>query len=130
MKTSNYFVLILSLLLAVSCAKKEEKKTDEKPKEQVVDTVQPAPVKQPEKKKPALVFTVQVGAFKKENTKLASLSNVQVSQESGLHKYRLQSFETYQEAKKYKNSISAQYPDAFIQAVKNGEPISIQAALK
>lgn len=129
MKISNYFVLVFSLFLCISCAKKEEKKPEEKSKEQVVDTLQTNAIKTPEKVKPTLVFTVQVGAFKKVNSTLEKLSDVQVSQEAGLHKYRLQSFESYKDARNYKKSILAQYPDAFIQAVKNGKPIAIKEAL-
>ena len=129
MKARHVF-LLLSIFFLVACNKKEEKKSEENSTEQVKDTVPKEPVKKTEPVVPELVFTVQVGAYKNANTNLANLSDVQVMEESGLFKYRLQSFETYQQAKDYQRSVRSQYQDAFIQALKKGKPIDIGEALK
>lgn len=127
----TYIFIFLGMFIFFSCNKKEEKKEEKKPTEQVVDSV-PAKkeVTKQVKKAPELVFTVQVAALKRTNSALANLANVKVMSEDGLSKYRLQSFTSYQEAKNYKKKIQSEYPDAFIQALKNGKPINIKEALK
>ena len=80
--------------------------------------------------KPVLIFTVQIGAFKKQNSKFSSLQNVQVSSENSMYKYRLGAFETYKEAKSYRRKLLNKFPGAFVQAVKNNKPITIQEAIK
>jgi len=129
MKRAFIFIFIGTFIF-FSCSKKTEKKEEKKPTEQVVDSVQTKDTAKKIKKAPELVFTVQVAALKRANPIIANLSSVQITEERGLYKYRLESFESYEEAKKFKSSIQSQYSDAFIQALKNGKPISIQEALK
>lgn len=129
MKRAYVFVFV-GMLICFSCSKKTEKKEEVKPTEQVVDSVQTKNVAKEIKKAPELVFTVQVAALRRANPIIANLSNVQIMEESGLYKYRLESFESYEEAKKFKKSVQSQYSDAFIQALKNGKPIDIKEALK
>ena len=81
-------------------------------------------------KEPSLVFTVQVGAYKKANNNLSNVSNVQISQESNLYKYRLGTFLNYKDARKFRKKSLSTYPDAFVQAILNGKPISIKKALE
>lgn len=126
MKTKLVFIG-LALAFCISCGK-EEPKTTPNPTPVPVETE--VPVETPkEVKAPRLVYTVQIGAYKKSNTSLSNLADVQVMNEQGLTKYRLGTFETYRQAKAYKNTIRSQYPDAFIQALENNSPIGITRAL-
>ena len=129
MKKLVFALSFLGVMFMVSCTGKEEKKENENNVQQVKDTVVKKEVTQ-EKIEPEIVFTVQIGAYRNENKNLSSLQGVQVTQENTLFKYRLQRFEKYQQARNYRESILDQYPDAFIQAVKNGKPIHIKQALK
>lgn len=130
MKKGTYILALMVIFAFISCDKKEEKKKEEVTTEQVQDTTQTKPVKKEVKKEPELVFTVQVGAFKRTNATLNKLSDVKVFEENGLNKYRVKTFESYSAAKNYRSSILKTYPDAFIQALKNGKPIPIKEALK
>lgn len=113
----------------VSCAKDKSKKQDvvniDVPKDSVVQVE-----KKIENKIPALIFKVQIGAFKKANSKMNSISNIKVTQEGALYKYSLGNFTSYSLARKYKKSLLAQYPDAFVQAFKKNRPVNIIEALK
>ena len=132
MKSLQLFLLSLFLVF-ISCGDKTPKKIKvdspiknyETPKgvytEEMVEKEAP---------KPTLVFTVQIGANKKESAVFSSIDNVQVSQENGMFKYRLGSFKTYQEAKSFRKTIVHKFPGAFVQAVKNKQAISIQEAIK
>ena len=114
-------------LLIISCKDKEVKKepVKEQPKEEVV-----TPKVNQEPPKPILVFKVQIGAYTKQNTRLASVMNVQEVKENRLFKYRLGEFTTYKQARTYRRKLLRTYPDAFVQAVKNNQPIAIKEALK
>lgn len=123
----NILFLLSFMLILISCGGKEAKKEiiQEKKTEEIA-----TPIVEKEVTEPVLVFTVQIGAFKKESTKFSSLENVHVFSENNLYKYRLGSFKTYQEAKSYRKKVLRNFPGAFVQAVKSKQPISIQEALK
>lgn len=121
-------VIYLSfIMLLISCGSKEVKK--EALPEKKVEKIT-VPVVKEEAPKPTLVFTVQIGAFKKQNSRFSSIQDVQVSSENNMYKYRLGTFETYKEAKFYKRTLLSKYPGSFVQAVKNNKPITIQEAIK
>ena len=83
------------------------------------------------KSKANLFFTIQIGAYINKNAKLASLEHVIVVKESdNLNKYRLGEFNSYEEAKDYKNMLLSVCKDAFIVSIKNGKRIHITEALK
>lgn len=115
-------------IFLISCGAKEQKK-EIVPEKKVEETKTPTIVKK-EESKPILIFTVQIGAFKKNNTAFSALENVQVSLEKSMYKYRLGSFKTYKEAKAYRRTILHKFQGAFVQAIKNNQPISIEEALK
>jgi len=119
-------LLLLFGFVLISC-KKEVKNQEIKkaPEEEIIQ--KKIDVVEEVKVKPVLIFTVQIGAFKNEKK---SFSGATKYREGNLNKYRLGGFLSYAEAKMFKKKIKMEYPDAFIQALKNGEPISIQQALK
>jgi len=80
-------------------------------------------------KKEPLVFKVQIAALKQPNETLSKLEDVAIFQENGLIKYRLGSFNSYSEARKFRNRIRNTYRDAFVQALKNEVPVSILEAI-
>lgn len=121
-------VFLSFALVFISCGGKEVKKEKNVP-EKKVETVA-VPVIKKVTPRSILVFTVQIGANKKESTMFSSIENVQVSNEKGMYKYRLGVFETYKEAKSYRKAILKKFPGAFVQAVKNGIGIEIKEALK
>ncbi|WP_439129834.1 SPOR domain-containing protein [Polaribacter sp.] len=129
MKKIIAFVTILMFIF--SCDKKEEKKeTDTLLNNVKKDTITVAPIVTNKVIEDTLIFTVQIAALKKENTQLANLKGVQLFVEDGLTKYRMGSFNTYSEARKYRNQLRKTYKGAFVQALKNDAPISIQKALE
>jgi hypothetical protein len=134
MKTKYITLLILASLLFTMCDKKEVKKPEEKPLEKVKDTIPDVPVTQKEvkvvKKDPVITFTVQIGAFKKFGQSLESVPKIIKYSKDDYAKYSLGSFKTVREAVNYMYSIEEDYPDAFVQALKDGEPIHISEALK
>jgi hypothetical protein len=121
------FVLLSFTLILTSCGDKEPKK--EIVPEKKVEEVK-TPIVKKETAKPILVFTVQIRASKNKLKKYSSVDNVQIFNENNMYKYRLGSFKTYQEAKSYRRTLLQKFPGAFVQAVKNNQPISIQEALK
>lgn len=130
-------VLFLSTLM-FSCKNKDAEKEDQKFSEPeittpIVDVEKEEELKNevsdsPEKDK--IIFTVQIAALKNENEELRNLNDVKTYQENYLTKYRLGSFETYKEAKKYRLQVLNTYKGAFVQALKNNEPIHITEALQ
>ena len=122
------FLVLSFTLVFISCKNKEQKK--EIVLEKKVEKPQTPSIVKKEKSKPILIFTVQIGAFKKRNITFSALENVQVSSENNMYKYRLGSFETYLEAKSFRKKLLNKFPDAFVQAVKNNQAISIEEALK
>jgi hypothetical protein len=130
----RYLLILLSLFFFMACNKKEEKKPEVTPVEQVKDTVpKEEPIKKEvktAKKDPVITFTVQIGAFKKYGQSFAKLPNVTTYSKGDYSKYSLGSFHTVKEAVNFMYSIEEDYPDAFVQALKDGEPIHIKEALK
>ncbi|MFN0728920.1 SPOR domain-containing protein [Polaribacter gochangensis] len=121
-------VLVSLFLVFISCGDKTPKGKEVVLPVKKVET--PVKTVDEEVKEPSLIFSVQIGAFSKENQKFAAIENVVVSNENGLFKYRLGAFETYNEARSLRRNLRNIYPGAFIQAVKNGEKVEIREALK
>jgi hypothetical protein len=134
MKIKYITMLILASLIFTMCDKKEVKKPEEKPLEKVKDTIPEVPIAKKEvkivKKDPVITFTVQIGAFKKFGQTLESIPKVIKYNKDDYSKYSLGSFKTVREAVNFMYSIEEDYPDAFVQALKDGEPIHISEALK
>lgn len=124
----NLLLLLGFVVMLTSCGSKEPKKEIIVPKKKIEKL--PSPVIKKEVPKSTLLFTIQIGANKKESKTFSSVSNVKVSKEKGLFKYRLGAFKTYKEAKLYRAKIIHKYPGAFVQAMKGTEPITIQKAIK
>ena len=120
-------LLLLTGLLFITCNNNEVKKTTASEVIKAKDTIQ---VVQAEViKKEPLVFKVQIAALKQPNETLSKLEDVAIFQENGLIKYRLGSFNSYSEARKFRNRIRNTYRDAFVQALKNEVPASILEAI-
>ncbi|TMM31904.1 SPOR domain-containing protein [Polaribacter aestuariivivens] len=122
-------LLVFCCIIFLSCSKNEKKEEAPIEKIEVKDSIT-IPEKDEIITAPKLVFTVQIAALKNENEALANLNDVQVFQEDSFTKYRIGSFETYLEAQNFRNQIRKKYKGAFIQALKNNNPISIQEALQ
>ena len=126
-------ILTLTLLLVFSCGKKDVKSGSEQINESEVEV----PVNESdeltspelEEEIPVLIFTVQIAALKNQSEDLEYIDGIKVYYENDLTKYRLGNFETYQEAREFRTQILNEYNDAFIQALKNEQPISILEAL-
>ena len=125
MKSLKIFLLSL-LLIFISCGDKQEKKEEIPVKKKEI----PVKVVQEEVAEKPLVFSVQIGAFSKENPKFDVIDNVVVSNENGLFIYRLGTFETYKEARASRRKLRNLYSGAFVQALKNGKRVDIKSALK
>ncbi len=133
MKKGVYIIVLLVICVFASCDKKEEKKPEVLPVEKVKDTVPTQVVKEEvkvEKKEPVITFTVQIGAFKEYGQSFAKLPNVVKYNKDEYSKYALGSFGTVREAVNFMYSIEEDHPDAFVQALKDGNPIPIKEALK
>jgi len=120
-----YLIAILTILF--SCKNKEVK--TEEPKEAPIENTIIEKEEISKEKAAVLIFTVQIAALIKKNTSLSSVEDIKIYEENGLIKYRLGEFKTYQEARDYRKVIIRNYKDAFIQALKNGNPIHITEAL-
>lgn len=126
-------ILTLTLLLVFSCGKKDVKSGSEQINESEVEV----PVNEAdeltspelEEEIPVLIFTVQIAALKNQSKDFEYIDGIKVYYENDLTKYRLGNFETYQEAREFRTQILNEYNDAFIQALKNEQPISILEAL-
>ena len=129
MKKLINLIFVFTLLFLVSCNKEKNTKTDivpvEKPKDSIVQVEKKIVENTPE-----LIFTVQIGAFKKPNQKMAGVTNIKVTKEEDLYKYRLGSFTDYKSARSFRKRLSKEYPGAFVQALKKNNPINIIKALK
>ena len=124
MKTIQLFLLCV-LLVFISCGGTQEKK-EEIPVKKIE---KPVKVEKEEKVEQPLIFTVQIGAFEYGNNEIAAVKNVVTFKESNLFIYRLGSFTSYSEARKARRNLLNTYPDAFVQALKDGKRISIDKAL-
>jgi hypothetical protein len=136
----NLSILFLLLFIVISCNKKEVKKESKEYKEPVVEQ----PIINDEKvddenekvneevsyNNSKTIFTVQIAALRNNNENLRSLNDVKTYEENSLTKYRLGNFDTYKAARNFRNQIKNTYKGAFVQAIKNNEPISITEALK
>ena len=126
-------ILTLTLLLVFSCGKKDVKSGSEQINESEVEvSVNEADeLTSPELEEeiPVLIFTVQIAALKNQSEDFEYIDGIKVYYENDLTKYRLGNFETYQEAREFRTQILNEYNDAFIQALKNEQPISILEAL-
>ncbi len=84
--------------------------------------------------KDEIIFTIQLFALNKKLPKnspeFKGLTTSYIYDNSGTYKYVYSSSPDYMEAQKIKNSISDKFPDAWIIALKNGERISLNEALK
>lgn len=125
----NFYTYFLVFILVISCGKKEEKKDPIEVVEPKIEETINEPINVVEEV-PELIFTVQIAALRNENEILSNIAYIKIYKESGLTKYRLGEFKTYKEARYTRTSLLNKYPDAFVQALKNGEPIHIKAALK
>tara|TARA_B110001469_G_scaffold36254_1_gene36240 strand:+ start:8167 stop:8559 length:393 start_codon:yes stop_codon:yes gene_type:complete len=119
--------LLLIGLVFITCNNSEEQKVTSLKIIKTKDTT--LIVKAEVIKKEILIFKVQIAALKQPNESFANLENLAIYQENGFTKYRLGSFETYKEARKYRNRILKTYKDAFVQALKNEVPVSILEAI-
>lgn len=126
-------ILTLTLLLVFSCGKKDVKSGSEQINESEVEVpvneVDELTSPELEEEIPVLIFTVQIAALKNQSEDFEYIDGIKVYYENDLTKYRLGNFETYQEAREFRTQILNEYNDAFIQALKNEQPISILEAL-
>jgi 3-isopropylmalate dehydratase small subunit len=126
-------ILILVLLFVFSCGKKEVKSEVEEikaPEVEVTIDKDDKEIKLEEQEKiSTLIFTVQIAALKNQNEDLENIDEIKVYYENDLIKYRLGNFESYEEAREFRSQILNEYNDAFIQALKNDQPIFILEAL-
>ncbi|MHB0756480.1 SPOR domain-containing protein [Polaribacter sp. M15] len=127
-------IAFLFFLILFSCGKKEVKQENTESKEPETEKIVPEVevVQEPEVQEyyPELIFTVQIAALRKQNESLYNVDGVSTYDENGLTKFRLGEFETYKEARAFRLKILDKYKDAFVQALKNGVPISITEALQ
>lgn len=140
MKKIGFKIAVVCLLIvAFSSCKNEKKVQDQQQNQESLandsikkDSVlnQEISLKHPSTYKDVLIYTVQIGAFKKPNNSLENKEDVVAVTDNLLIKYRLGNFKTYKEAKKFKNSISTSFSDAFIVPINKGEQIDIKEALK
>ncbi len=130
--------VVFLLLVFVSCGKNTKKETLKQPTAPMaIDSLntdeslnQEIALKHPSEYDNVLIYTVQVGAFKKRNSSLEKKEEITVVEGESLIKYRLGQFETYKDAKNFKNNILTSFPDAFIVPINKGSQIDIKEALK
>ncbi|AUC86528.1 SPOR domain-containing protein [Polaribacter sp. ALD11] len=123
----NIFLALFCIVL-FSCTKNEKKEVVPVENTEVNEVV--TPVEAEVIIEDRLVFTVQIAALQNKNKVLANLENINVFLENGLTKYRLGSFETYKEARSFRNQLITNYKGAFVQALLNDAPIVISEALQ
>jgi N-acetylmuramoyl-L-alanine amidase len=123
----KYLYVLFFISLLTSCNKKQVKEEIHQENEVKKDAV--IKIKEVITKDPVLIFTVQIAALSNKNEDLANLNNVKYYYENGLIKYRFGAFESYKEARRYRVELLNDYEGAFVQALKNGEPIHIKQAL-
>lgn len=83
---------------------------------------------------PAIVFKVQVLASSKPlsptSDQLKKLENVEEIQANGVYKYCVGNMQSYSDIVAYCQKIKNSYPDAFIIAMKEGEQIPVDVAIR
>ncbi len=130
MKKNNYFLLSFILILGISCNKKKtevKQPVEQEVVETVVDTipkVEELVVEEP----PEIRYTVQIGSFRTYGQSFEKIPNVIVYYKDGLTKYGSGNFPKIRQAINHMYDIEESYPDSFVQALKDGEPISIKEA--
>ncbi len=137
-KFKNYKILFfLVFLMFISCSRKG-KKVDAKSEistEKIINLDSTLlrggiSLRHPSEYDSILVYTVQIGAFKKRNNFIEKSSEVQwIKEGDSLIKYRFGNFETYREATVFKKTAQQLYPDAFIVPINKGSRIDISQAL-
>ena len=118
----NILLLTVGVFMIISCGGIKKTTQVETKVVEVEEIVE-------EKKEPVLTYEVQIGAFDVENSALKAVENVKIIFEDALYKYRLGSFINYRKARKYRKSLLKKYPDAFVQPLLDGKPITIEEAL-
>ena len=135
----NYIkILLLNFLLILFSCNETKKNKETLSNKKVKDSIEynndvlekEISLKHPSEFNDILIYTVQIGAFRKPKSILENKSDVKSIKENSLIKYLLGNFETYKEATKFKNSILTSYPDAFIVPINKGTRIDITEALK
>lgn len=124
-------LLFIVSFFILSCNKKSEKKIETATPVVSKDTITQVKNKEAtitESKE--VIFTVQIAALKNSNDKLLNIVGIETYKEGALTKYRLGNFTTYKEARAYRLQLLNEYEDAFVQALKNDTPITIQEALQ
>jgi len=122
----NRILVLASFIFIFGCTEKKKPIPTEDSEVDVINVLDDMYV-EPED---ILVYTIQVGAYTKENRALeTSVDNIMAVEEDGLIKYRLGNFSTYKSADELKKSLLSTYSDAFIVAIYNEERIGIQEAL-
>jgi len=126
-----FLIPVLTLLFFISCSKKQtQKETESILNTTKIDTVSNESEVTTKTIKDTVIFIVQIAALKNKNAKLANLEGVQLYLEDELIKYRLGNFNTYLEARNYRNQLRNSYKGAFVQVLKNNKPISIKEAIE
>lgn len=82
----------------------------------------------------AVSFKLQVASAPKpiplDSDYFNGYSNVEEHQVDGQYKYTIGDFNKYQDVVEQKDSITQDFPGAFVVAYRNGKPISLQKAIK
>ena len=138
-KIHNFKVLFfISFLMLISCSRKDKKvEVDNEigaEKSINLDSTilrEGISLRHPSEFDSILIYTVQIGAFKKRNIFIEESTEVQLIEEGdSLIKYRFGNFETYRDATFFKQTAQQLYPDAFIVPIHRGSRIDISQALE
>ncbi|MDX6747791.1 hypothetical protein SHK09_13395 [Polaribacter sp. PL03] len=121
----KHFFLIFLLITAFSTSAKNNA-AEKESKPVIVNKVSTIIENEVENK---ILFTVQIAALHNENETFENLEGVTIYIEDSFIKYRLGEFATYKEARAFRRSILSKYPDAFVQAIRDGLRVHIQDAL-
>lgn len=76
-----------------------------------------------------VVFSVQIAASRVPLKEFSDIVDILIVHDDNYIKYHLGEFDSYQDAKNYKNHLSQNYAGAFVQAKRNGKIIAIEEAL-
>lgn len=104
---------------------KAENTTKEKP------SIIATPIMEPAN---AIEFKVQIASSQKPlnniNTMIIGVDKVDTIKVNGVYKYLVGGANSYSEALEYCKTIKHKFPDAFVVAIENGEPIPLKKALE